>query len=70
MAEITIQPVRRLIKKAGAKRISDKAAEELAAMLEKRSANLLAEAHKISQHSGRRTVMRKDIKMAKATLKK
>lgn len=63
--EITLQPLRRMLKNAGAKRVSDKAAEELGMFLEDRASALLLEAKKLSEHSGRRTVMRHDIKEAK-----
>ena len=68
--EFTIQPLRRVFKRAGAKRVSDKAAAELGTLLESRSKQLLVEAKKLSEHAGRRTVMREDIKMARKSLKK
>ena len=67
MAEITRQPLRRMFAKAGAKRISDKAAEELAKELELRAKEILVEAKELAGHSGRRTVLRRDIKMARRT---
>jgi len=66
----TLQPLRNIFRRAGAKRVSDAAAIELGGVLEKRSAELLKEAQRLALHSNRRTVMRKDIKMAKKTLKK
>ncbi len=68
--EFTLQPLRRLFKKGGAKRVSDKAALELGRILEERTKMLLDEAHELSKHAGRRTVMRQDIKMAKKNLEK
>ena len=68
--EFTLQPLRRLFKKAGAKRVSDKAALELGRILEERTKDLLDEAHELSKHSKRRTVMRRDVKTAKKNLEK
>lgn len=68
--EFTLQPLRRIFKKAGAKRVSDKAAFELGHILEVRSKELLETSRKLSEHSGRRTVMRQDIRMAKKHLEK
>ena len=65
MVELTKEPVRRLLKRAGAKRISDKAAEELAKILEDRAKAIIKTAKQLSEHSGRRTVLRRDVKMAK-----
>ena len=70
MPELTSQPIRRIIKKAGAKRISDNAVREMAAILEKRASDIVREAWKISEHSDRRTVMRKDVRMARTSMKK
>ena len=68
--EFTLQPLRRVFRRAGAKRVSDKAATELGSILETRSKELLAEAKRLSEHAGRRTVMREDVKMAKKHLEK
>ncbi len=68
--ELTLQPLRRMFKKAGAKRVSDKAAEELGKLMEEKAAEIAVEAQRLSQHAGRRTVMRRDIKMAKRNLER
>jgi len=65
MPEITLEPLRRLLKQAGAKRVSDSAALELSLLLEQRASSLLQHAQKLSQHAGRRTVMKKDMKEAR-----
>lgn len=66
--ELTLQPIRRLFKTAGAKRVSNKAARELARILEEKTKLIATEAKKISEHSERRTVLRRDIKMARKTI--
>ena len=66
--ELTLQPLRKLIKKAGAKRVSDKAAAELGGVLEERTKILLLESKRLSEHSGRRTVMKRDVRAARKIL--
>ena len=68
--ELTLQPLRKMFKKAGGKRVSDQAAEELGKLMEERTAQLAIEAQRLSQHAGRRTVMRRDIKLAARNLKR
>ena len=70
MPELTKETTRRLLKRAGAKRVSDKAAEELAKILDERAKLIAGEARKLSEHAGRRTVLRKDIKMARKHVEK
>ena len=70
MGELTIQPIRRLFKKAGAKRVSDKAAAELAKIMEEKTKLIALEAKKLSEHSKRKTVMKHDIKVAKKVIEK
>lgn len=67
--DITAHPMRRFFKRAGAKRISKKAAIELAGIIEKRGSELARESQRLSEHAGRRTVMRRDVKMARKNLK-
>ena len=66
--EMTLQPLRKLIKRAGAKRVSDKAAEELGKELEEKAKILLTEAKRLSEHAGRRTVMKRDVRAARKIL--
>jgi len=56
--------MRRLCRKAGAKRISKSAAMELARILEEVGVEIAREAIGHAMHSGRRTVRGKDIKAA------
>lgn len=66
--ELTINPIRRLFKRVGARRVSDKAAEELAKIIENKTKLLATEAQKLSEHAGRRTVLRRDVKLARKIL--
>jgi DNA-binding protein len=61
---LTLQPLRRLFQKTGAKRVSDDAAQELGKILENKAKDIVLEAKRLSEYSGRRTIMKRDVKMA------
>lgn len=61
---LTKATVKRLIEESGAKHVSKDAAEELSKVLEKKAIEISKKAVTLAKHSGRRTVMKKDIKMA------
>ena len=62
--EIAVAPMHRLCKKAGADRVSEAAAEELAKVLEEIGVKIAKEALDYAVHAGRRTIKAEDIEIA------
>lgn len=69
-SELSSAPIHRIIKKAGAPRVSEDATEELKRILEEVGLALAKEALGLAQYAGRRTVKREDIERAAKTLLK
>ncbi len=62
--ELPKAPIERLIKRAGAERVSDEAVEALADYLEEYAIKVATRAIKLARHAGRKTVTKDDIKLA------
>jgi len=64
MVEIPLATVDRLMRKAGAKRVSEDAALAMAEVVEERALVIAAAAVKLAEHAGRRTVRDVDVRLA------
>ena len=64
MGILPLAAMEKLIKKAGAPRVSEDAKTALKEVLEDYAANICEKATRIAQHSGRKTVKSGDIKLA------
>jgi histone H3/H4 len=62
--ELGLAAVYRLIKKGGAERVSDEAAEELRIILEEIAVKIAQQAVELAEHAGRKTVRASDIRLA------
>lgn len=62
---LPLASVDKLIRKAGAHRVSEGAAKELAAHLEETAIMVAREAITLAEHAGRRTVRADDVNLAK-----
>jgi histone H3/H4 len=64
MAELPIAPIKRILKEAGAQRVSDDAAAQLAKVLEEYGEQISEDANRLAKHAGRKTVKAEDIELA------
>jgi histone H3/H4 len=62
--ELAIAPMHRICKKAGAERVSEAAAKELAKVLEEIGIKIAKEALDFAMHTGRKTIKAEDIEIA------
>jgi len=62
--ELAVAPMHRVCKKAGADRVSEAAAKELAKVLEDIGIKIAKEAIDYAMHAGRKTVKEEDIEIA------
>lgn len=65
MGELPKMPFERILKKAGAKRVSQDSLEEFAAVMGDRLTKIAAEALALAKHAGRKTITAEDVRIAK-----
>ena len=63
--DMPLAPFERILKKAGAKRVSKSALIEFAEVIVDYVHNLSAKAAELAEHAGRKTIIGEDIKLAK-----
>jgi histone H3/H4 len=63
-SELGISAMYRILKKAGAERVSDESAEELRSIIEEVANNIAKSAVDMALHAGRKTVKAEDVKLA------
>ena len=64
MAQLPIAPVTRLVRNAGAERVSEDASEALLKVLEDYGEKVARKAVSLAKHAGRKTVKSEDIREA------
>ncbi len=67
---LPLAPVERIVRKAGADRVSEGAGVELAKVLEDYGLEVSREAITLAKHAGRTTVKEEDIRLAVTRIKK
>ena len=69
-SELGLSSMYRILKKAGAERVSDESAEELRRVIEEIALEIAKNSVEMSKHAGRKTVKAEDVKLASKTSKK
>lgn len=62
---LPLAPFERILKKAGAKRVSQEAMEEMAKVVEEDIFKIATEAAALAKHSGRKTITDEDVRLAR-----
>jgi len=62
--ELAVAPMHRICKKAGADRVSESAAKELAKVLDEIGVKIAREAMDYAMHAGRKTIKSEDVEIA------
>lgn len=65
MGNLSLAAMEKILKKAGAERVSKSASEEFSSVLEEIGSLLARDAVEFAHHAGRKTVVGEDIKLAR-----
>ena len=65
MSMLPLKAVERILRKAGAKRVSRGASQEFGKYLEELAGEIASDANQLAQHSGRVTVLEQDVLMVR-----
>jgi len=65
MTNLPRLPFERILKNAGAKRVSHDALEEFASVMEEKLYKIAKEAAVLARHAGRKTILAEDVRIAK-----
>jgi histone H3/H4 len=65
MSELPKMPFERILKKAGAKRVSQDSLEEFANIMEEKMMKIASEALLLAKHAGRKTITAEDVRAAR-----
>ena len=68
MAILPRLPFERILKKSGAKRVSQEALEEFANVMEDKLTQIAKDATLLAKHAGRKTITAEDVRMARRKL--
>jgi histone H3/H4 len=69
MGKLPIAPFEKILKENGAKRVSFSAGEALAEIVADISAEIARNASLMAEHAGRRTIVRRDVEIARKNLR-
>lgn len=63
--ELPLAPLERLLRKVGAQRVSKSAVKEFSSVIADYAYDISAEASVLASHAGRKTIIDKDVRMAR-----
>jgi histone H3/H4 len=69
LGKLPIAPFEKILKENGAKRVSFSAGEALAEIVADISAEIARNASLMAEHAGRRTIVRRDVEIARRNLR-